>query len=141
MAMMIDVVIAVILAALANWAVIECWHHGVVFEKPRAWLEAHDPGFLVDLFTCPYCLSHWTAAPLFVATLVLFTDLQGWPWYRWFALPVLSFAVTRLSNLMNDACHSFCRTPHSPDIEEELAQLQDVEDAEGHGGTQGGSDA
>ena len=126
---MIDILIVVFLAALSNWAVIETWRHGEIFERLRAWLQAHDPSFLQMLLTCPYCLSHWTAFPILVSLMVCAVDpIQ--PWYRYLALIPLSLASTRLSNALNDTLHSWCRTPRPPALEGELSELQMIIDME-----------
>jgi hypothetical protein len=106
------------IAALANWAAIEAWHHGSIFANLRGWLEARG-GFLSELLLCPYCLSHWTALPLLCMLGLLLVGLEVQP-HQLISLPVLSLAVTRLSNLMNDLNRGICRTPnrHNQDLAE-----------------------
>jgi hypothetical protein len=117
----------VAISALSNWAVIEAWRHGEIFAKQRAWLDAQEPGKLwVELFMCPYCLSHWSAVPL-TALLMLHFDPNR-PWWQWLALPVFSLASTRLSNALNDVLYDRCRTPRPPDVSEELGELAAVEE-------------
>jgi hypothetical protein len=115
----------VAISALSNWAVIEAWRHGEIFNKPRAWLDAQEPGkWWVYLLQCPYCLSHWTAAPM-LALLLVYDDPFR-PWWQWLSLPVLSFATTRLSNAFNDVLHDRCRTPKAPDMDEEMSELAEI---------------
>ena len=117
-----------ILAAgsIANWQVVETWHHGSLFARTRAWLEVRS-GLLPELMLCPYCLSHWTALPITAAAAVgvgsaVFNDLQ------WLLIPVISLAVTRLSNLLNDVCRPVCRTPGRHDSDADL--LEEIANAE-----------
>ena len=118
-----------LVASLSNWAVIEAYHHGSIFERFRAWVEAHD-GFFAELLSCPYCLSHWTALPLTVLSMLALCDLT---WNNLALLPVLVFAVTRLSNLWNDLGRPICRTPNRHDVSQELGELARI--AEGKNGT------
>ena len=92
------------LITLANWQLIECWHHGSLFDRPRAWLEQRT-GFWSDLLLCPFCLSHWTAVPLTTVVVFSFTP------ELWWLLPILSLSATRLSNLANDLTYHCSRTP------------------------------
>ncbi len=107
---------AVFIAGLANWAALEAWHHGKIFFRPRAWLEVRE-GFFPDLLACPYCLSHWTAFPL--VCLLTLAETGPEPTWQWLAVPVLSLAATRLSNLFNDLGRATCRTPHRHDADVE----------------------
>jgi hypothetical protein len=117
-------------SALFNWAAVEAWHHGSIFAKPRAWLEAHDPALWVELLQCPFCLSHWTAL-LPTLALMTYDDLHR-PWWQWLALPVLSLAATRLSNVLNDVLHAYCRTVKPVDVGEEMTELAGIaEDTDG----------
>jgi hypothetical protein len=96
-------------AALANWQVVETLHHGSIFEKTRAYCEVRG-GFCCEIWLCPFCQSHWTALlmSLLVSQYVLQRELN---WAEWCFLPVYVFAVTRLSNWLNDYFHESCRTP------------------------------
>jgi hypothetical protein len=117
-------------SALFNWAVIEVWNHGSIFTRQRAWLEAHDPSFFIDLLQCPYCLSHWTA--IFPTLMLMVYDDLHRPWWQWMALPVLSLAATRLSNVLNDVLHDYCRTVKTVDVDGEMTELNAIaEDTDG----------
>ena len=100
-----DMLAAVVIASFANCAAIEAFHHGEIFARLRAWLETRK-GFLPELMSCPFCLSYWTPLPLLL--LCLWHDLT---FYQLPALVPLSFAVTRMSNLLNDALHTWCPFP------------------------------
>lgn len=118
---------AVVIVAFANCSVIEAIHHGEVFARLRAWFETKE-GFLPSLLLCPFCLSYWP--PTVLLLLLLWHELYG---YQFLALIPLSFAVTRMSNLLNDGLHNWCRTPRvTKELQNEIANLDIL--------TQGGSD-
>ncbi len=63
----------VLLFALANYAILELWFHGSIFEGLRARVDA-ETGWAGRLLRCPLCLSFWTALTLVVVFLL---DAQG----------------------------------------------------------------
>lgn len=109
--------------AAANWAAVETLHHGSIFDNPRAWLQARG-GFINDLVSCPFCLSHWTAMALTASVFaVLVTD-----WKYGALAPVYWLAVVRGSNLCNDYFHDKCRTPRlGRDMIDSLTTLAEVQ--------------
>ncbi len=95
-------------AAIANWQMVETWHHGSLFANFHARLEASD-GFIANLLSCPFCLSHWTAALWTAGVFGICSDAHA-------AKDCLLAAIwwlctVRLSNLFNDLTHAWCRTP------------------------------
>ncbi len=108
MSTLLGLIIAWPLAVLATWQTVETWHHGSLFDSWRAYYEARS-GFLSDLLLCPFCFSHWAAL---VHTFILFPalDVANDP-HLLVLLPIYWLSVTRGSNLCNDICHSFTRTP------------------------------
>lgn len=131
-----ECLIAAVIVAFANCAVIEAARHGEIFARFRSWFETKE-GFFPALFLCPFCLSYWT--PYVLLVLLLWQDLHG---YQFLALIPLSFAVTRLSNLLNDVLYKHCRTPR---VEKDLQSDVDSLDLLAQGGnddrvTEGGSE-
>jgi hypothetical protein len=123
-----EFLIAAVIATFANCAVIEAVHHGEIFARVRAWFEARE-GFLSELVGCPFCFSYWTSLPLLLLCLWHVLTLYQLP-----ALIPLALAVTRMSNLLNDVLHAWCRTPRvAEEIQNEIASLDLL--------TQGGDDA
>lgn len=88
------------ICAIACWQAVEIWNHGAIFDRARMKVEAKD-NFISDLTSCPWCLSVWVGAFLFLSAFLI-------P-YAWVLSAVLS--TSRLSNLANDATHFFGRTP------------------------------
>ena len=115
------------LAAGANWQMVETFHHGSIFEKFRAQMEVRE-GFIPELLSCPFCLSHWTAAG-FTALVLACHPVEGWMYLA----PIIWLTIVRMSNVMNDVGHRFCRSPKNPVIEEELAALDDIGQPEENG--------
>lgn len=124
---MVELVALLSLAVLANWQAVETWNHGSIFSKLRARFEVEE-GLLAEAMTCPFCLSHWTAAGL---TTLVFLHHPAAHW-EYLVIPCW-LAVTRLSNFLNDLCHPFCRTPHAALDEETLNELKELAE-EGNGG-------
>jgi len=65
------------------------------FEWFRNWLEDHTD-FLADLFSCPYCMSHWVALGVMFLYQPLILDTGNkWPdlMMSWFALVALGSLV------------------------------------------------
>lgn len=109
--MIADFVFSTALGAVANWAIIETWHHGSIFEECRARLEVRRGHFVPDLLLCPFCLSHWSAIFAELGALSLLIDLRELAWHQYLGLPICILATTRLSNLLNDLFRRICRTP------------------------------
>lgn len=93
-----------LLTALATWQITETIHHGSIFDKPRAYLEASG-GFFSDLVGCPFCLSHWVAALVVGLSWDTYSTTTSW------VIVLFCFASARLAQLGNDLTHGFCRTP------------------------------
>ena len=116
------------LGTLATAQIVETIHHGSIFAKMRSYLEAVG-GFWADLCGCPFCLSHWVAA--WVTSVILPVAMTEtcadkiW----WLSAPIVAFAITRLSQLLNDYTHERCRTPRAAydttlvDLTKEFDQL------------------
>ena len=115
-----EIAALLLLAAMANWQVVETFHHGSLFDTFRAYMEARRD-WLGELLTCPFCLSHWTGF-VFTAMVVFHLWQPAWRWNDLAVWPLFAFAVIRLSNVLNDACHGFSRTPR--DVTEEVKELE-----------------
>ncbi len=111
-----------LVVALATWQIVEIWHHGSLFEKPRARMERR-LNWIGDLFSCPFCLSVWVGA---AASALWLSE-----WGEWSRLVLYAFAVSRLANLGNDVTHDRCRTPGAktafPEEYEEVTEVLDDE--------------
>ena len=115
----------VLLSGIANWQAIETLHHGSLFENFRARMEVRTH-FFARAFTCPFCFSHWTAV-LFTGCLITIRwDLIMEDWRRAFLAPAVWLAIIRLSNIFNDACHGFCRTPRIAPLGDEVQELDEL---------------
>jgi hypothetical protein len=75
-----------VLVTFATFYVLLAWQRGSIFERPRAYLQAREGGFLADWLTCTLCLS-WVAACVFYGLLLLSED------YPVAKFPVVVFAV------------------------------------------------
>lgn len=67
-----------------------------IFEWLRNWIETKND-FLADLFSCPYCMSHWIALGLMFLYRPLILDTGNqWPdlFVSWFALVGLGSLVS-----------------------------------------------
>lgn len=112
--------LVVLIAALANAQLVDTWHNGTIFKRPRAFFERwEDSRWLLihligELALCSRCLMHWTAVPL----LVLMCELWGFrahP-YSW---PLWWLAVIGLSRV-------FYKLAGGDEEEEERDPLLDV---------------
>ena len=65
-----------------------------VFEWLRDWLDKKND-FLADLFSCPYCMSHWVALVLMFVYQPLVLDTGN----KWPDLAVSWFALVALGSL------------------------------------------
>ena len=113
-----DVLVDLLVVALATWQAVEICHHGSIFAEWRAVAETRG-WFIDDLFLCPFCLSVWMAAVMFILTNANQLKMDGFPGNIVFdamRLPVWAFAASRLANLMNDVNHDVTRTPEEEDI-------------------------
>lgn len=114
------------IVVLANWQLVETWHHGSIFEQPRAWLEAHRGSWWADLMLCPFCLSHWTGAGVTILMFATMQDLNST--YAQFAM-LYALAVTRLPQVFNDLGYSYWRK-HSIDTSTESSALNQIANSE-----------
>lgn len=120
----IDLLLYTVVSALACWQMVEICHHGSIFERQRAWLEAHDEGFFVNLLLCTFCLSNWMGLVSVACVFVVAFGMNNFEYHYLVALPFLGFAAARLANLFNDLGRSICRTPNRHDAElDNLQQL------------------
>lgn len=100
-----------LMVGLGTWSAVEIWHHGSIFESPRnlfsSMIDSPYRGsrFLGKLFTCPFCLSVWTAMML-SGTLLEYYSSGKFLWL----LPLLTLCSCRLANLANDVFYSITRT-------------------------------
>jgi hypothetical protein len=115
----IELVLLLPVAALANWQVIETYNHGSLFSGIRAYMEARQDKF-GELLSCMFCLSHWTAALVTVGVsytvgthMSIVTGV------------IYTFAVTRLSQLGNDCFYFYGKTPRV-DLKEEYIYLEGI---------------
>ncbi len=108
--MITEIMLLACLGTLAVWQITETVHHGSIFANFRAYFETQE-GFFADLILCSFCFSHW--AGFFVTAIILPVAVLDtgahWIWLTMF--PVISLAMTRLAQLLNDLTHSKCRTP------------------------------
>jgi len=95
---------------LGVWAAVECLHHGAIFERLRAYLEARG-GFFSELFVCPYCLSHNVGLLLAAVAETVTVLSTGWSWSILPRYLLVWLAAVRLANLGNDLAHDRSRTP------------------------------
>jgi hypothetical protein len=107
-------VLKLVVSLMAAWQIVETLRHGSVFLWLRRWANGHldHPALLVrkaaTLANCPFCLSHW--APLFPLAAMCYGPV-------WIRFLMVSLALTRAAQLLNDLTHSFS---HSPPSGEEL---------------------
>lgn len=83
-------------------------------------MDARAGGFIPDLMTCMFCLSHWVAAAVVVA----------WAWNP-FGVPQLvltAFAATRGAQLTNDLTKRWCRTPDQRNPPEQASHEQNKQE-------------
>jgi hypothetical protein len=104
--------VAILIAALSVWEILEIWHHSHLFAGWRARSELWD-NKAGQLLSCMFCLAPWVSL-LVVAALAASEHLTQ-HYSRWLGLavagPFYAFAIARLANLGNDVCHRICRTP------------------------------
>ena len=92
----VNVLLCIVISGLAGYQVADTWVRGSLFEQPQQWLRKRSKtNMLAKLFSCLFCLSHWTAL-----TCLLVMLLTGWdslvriPVY-WFAAVKISLVVQR----------------------------------------------
>lgn len=102
MLQLVTVILLLPVAALATLQTVETWAHGSIFERPRAWSEAHQ-GLLYDLVLCEYCLSHWAAGFWSLFPFLYVTRLE--PTWELVLLPMYVPAVARLAVTIHDRLH------------------------------------
>jgi hypothetical protein len=93
-----------IVAFTATWQIVEILHHSVLFESQRARAEVSD-GFFNRVFMCPWCLSVWVAAGVYLYIVSIPANMPV------LLLPIYAFSLSRLANIGNDLTREFCRTP------------------------------
>lgn len=108
-----NLIVNLLIAALAGCQAVEAWHHGSLFAGSREWVRSRKKTSrslvarkVCELLACPFCLSHWTC---FACVLVVCLTEWDSPW----RLPVYALAVTRVSQLINDSTHDLTRSPSS----------------------------
>lgn len=107
--------IELLLSTLSTWCCVEVLHHSQFFSRFRAYIEARG-GFINDLVSCPYCLSHWIGAGVSAISIVVFeSTLSAGTVGLWF---LIWTAAVRCANLLNDVTHSSCRTPRESGVPE-----------------------
>ena len=85
-----------VVAGLAGSQAADTWTSASIFRRCQDWLKSRKERsqglqwFLAELMTCPYCLSHWTAA------ICLGLGFSGAWWAR---VPVLWLAAVRIATL------------------------------------------
>lgn len=100
---------AAFFSVMSAWALTEVIHHGTLFERPRAWLEARG-GLFDEWINCAFCMSHWTAAVSAAAAMTAFALWDDWL-VSTARLFLLWLSSVRLANWANDRTHAHCRTP------------------------------
>lgn len=99
-----------VVATLASGAVVEFFRHSQLVEEWRLrWNTTAN--FTSRLMRCGFCLSHWTAAVVF---LLFFSPVLVFGQSRvteLFMVPAYILAITRLSNLISDLSHAYRRSP------------------------------
>ena len=86
-----------IILSLANNAIVELVHHSVLFKKVK--LKLTKINWLTGL-NCPYCFSYRSAL---ILSLI--------PKLGIFEILIMTLAVARLSNIINDYLSIYNRTP------------------------------
>ena len=121
-----NLLIDLLIAALAGCQAVEVWHHGSIFKAARSWVGGcrDDESEFVsrkicELLLCPFCLSHWTCLAATAVVLFVTDPLSAW------RLPVYALAVTRIAQLLNDATHGFTNSP--PSDVTEIDETSDVD--------------
>lgn len=106
-----------VIVSLACVQALEIWRHGKIFVELRAWLSCEPFGSsITTLLLCTFCLSPWVgfAAAIWLDADTMLTDADGmltWLLASALRIFVLGLAIARLSNLINDLTHGYCRTP------------------------------
>ena len=93
-----------IVVVLGAWGMVEWLRHDIRVIDLIERLATHQnriSQFVVRVYRCGFCLSHWVAGLCLVC---MFIPL-GW------ILPSF-FAVVRVANLLNDLTYAFNRSPH-----------------------------
>lgn len=126
---MVEVVLTLAIAALAGSQVVETIHHGSIFGAFRDWTRDRAlsriwvVAKLGELFSCPFCFSHWTCA---VMVIWLFSVPAG----SLLVWPVYAFAATRVAQLINDLTSDFCRSPNRDEVSVTLDDDFEDEDSQ-----------
>lgn len=121
-----NLLIDLLIAALAGCQAVEVWHHGSIFKAARSWVgecrdEEREPlsGKICEMLLCPFCLSHWTCLATTAVVLFATDPLSAW------RLPVYALAVTRAAQLLSDVAHGFTKSP--PSDVTEIDETSDVD--------------
>lgn len=110
------------IATMAAWQIVETLHHGSIFADLRQWANRRLSSEnwcihkLATLISCPFCLSHWS--PILPILAMFYGPIEA-------QFLVVSLAVTRTTQLLNDLTHSHSRTPFSDEaieIDETVGQ-------------------
>lgn len=120
-----------VILTLASGQAIEIWRHGAIMAPFRMRVDIGVPPPLVpqplhasavELLKCPFCLSVWVAAIVYLAqhisgVLIFNNDTQGLARNVGIFLgdmlrvPILALAISRAANLINDLTYPYSRTP------------------------------
>jgi len=103
-------------AALASSAVVEFFRHSQLVSEWRLYFNT-TTYFTSRLMRCGFCLSHWTAAFVFLFFLSPGLVFPASRWALVLSFPVHILAIVRLSNLINDLTHGFRRSPRREEDE------------------------
>ncbi|GHT31862.1 hypothetical protein FACS1894214_3490 [Planctomycetales bacterium] len=96
---MIDVLIKVLIAGVASWAVVDLLHHSYITGWIRAVVNKLPLNTALYVGThCPYCYGFWVSA------VCVFAMLGQIPLtlFEWGAYVIMVFAAWKLSNILND---------------------------------------
>lgn len=114
---MLDGLLLIVLAALANAQLLDTWLQGSIFKRQRDFIEPLQESRFVpirlwgELVLCNRCLAHWIAIPVMYA---VYHTWPVWPTHPC-ALALIWLAVVRLSCLF-----------YREDPEEEGLSLDDI---------------
>ena len=98
-----NAIVFIFVLALGTWQTVEVLHHSKLCYDLRIRMEKVG-GFMGDVTSCPFCLSHWVAIFYGIG---LGIPVLNQPIFIW----LLLLAAVRLANLGNDLTWSYNRTP------------------------------
>lgn len=113
---LISLVVCILISGLSGCQIADTWIGGSIFRIPREWFwslrvdSETEPSFspigktvprsgisrrIGELFTCAFCLTHWTCAATFA---VVYLNEWGSPWHY----PVYWLSAVKVATLMHN---------------------------------------